>query len=158
MKTKICSLLIILLFASAINAQSDKKNSGKDLFGSKTGSMNDLMGQVVKGINTSSFTAGKTGKNDILGMLKGVGATDYLKYASIAGTLAGSLKGSAFLPDWANQKDGILDKLNTAGSIADVAGGMSGLLGNLNPLSLSKKLKGNIGSINTALGILSMIK
>ena len=91
-------------------------------------------------------------------MLSGVGATDYLKYASIAGSLAGSLKGTAFLPDWAGEKDGVLDMLQQAGSIADVAGGVSGLLGNINPASLTKSMKKNMGSVTSALKILSMLK
>ncbi len=153
MKAKICLLIVVLFVASIANAQNDskkKKSSSMDLSG--------LMGQVISGMKSSSFTDGKAGKNEVLGMLSGIDASDYLKYASVAGSLAGALKSTSFLPGWATQKDGVLDKLQQAGSIADVAGGMSGLVGNLNPSSMSKGLKGNLGTISTALGILSMIK
>ncbi|MFZ1320373.1 MAG: hypothetical protein WAT71_02335 [Ignavibacteria bacterium] len=157
MKTKFILMLLISFFAVSINAQKDSGKDITNLVGSQV-NMGDLMGKLVKGVKTSSFTDGKTGKNDILGMLSGVGATDYLKYASIAGSLAGSLKGTAFLPDWAGEKDGVLDMLQQAGSIADVAGGVSGLLGNINPASLTKSMKKNMGSVTSALKILSMLK
>ncbi|HAY34291.1 MAG TPA: hypothetical protein PK536_06925 [Ignavibacteria bacterium] len=170
MKTILTAVVFIFIFSTGfINGQTDdtkgksdskSKNSTNDIINSlgKQAGINSLMGQFVKGINTSSFTGGKSGKNDILSMLSGVDATDYIKYASIAGSLAGALKGTSFLPDWANQKDGILDQLQNAGSIADVAGGVLGLSNMLNPSSFSKGFKKNKSSWTSALGILSMIK
>jgi len=170
MKSILTLALILFTFSSAVvNSQTDttkgksdskSKNSTNDIINSlgKQAGINSLMGQFVKGINTSSFTGGKSGKSDILGMLSGVDATDYIKYDSIAGTLAGALKGTSFLPDWANQKDGILDQLQNAGSIADVAGGVLGISSLLDPSSLSKGFKKNKNSWTSALGILSMIK
>jgi hypothetical protein len=158
MKTKVLTILFsIFLFVSAVNAQKDKTKSITDIVGSSV-NMGNVMGSLVNGITSSSFTGGKAGKKDLLNQLSGVNATDYLKYASVAGELAGALKGTAFLPDWASQKDGILDKIQSAASIADVAGGVSGMLGMLNPSSLTKSFKKKQSSITSALNVLSMMK
>lgn len=157
MKTKISILLFLVLLTTSAYSQSDGLKGITNMMGSQL-NMGDVMGQLVNGVKSSAFTGGKTGKSDIVSMLSGVNPTDYLKYASIAGSLAGSLKGSSFLPGWADKKDGVIDQLTKAGSMADVAGGVSGLLGNLSPSVLSKGLKGNVGTLTTALGILSAIK
>src|SRR5262245_10662662 len=120
MKTKILAFSLILIFTAAIGAQD----------------MGSLLGQVVNGVKSSSFSSGKSGKDDIISQLNNVKGGDYLGYASVAGSLAGSLKDAAFLPDWATQKDGVLDKIKGAGDMADVAGGLLGVVGNLNPKSL----------------------
>ena len=105
MKTYFNIFLFLIFLTGIAGAQSDdsktktnKKSGNIDNLISQTG-LNGLMGQFVKGINTSSFSDGKTGKNEVLGMLKGVNASDYLKYAGVIGSLAGALKGSAFLRD-----------------------------------------------------------
>lgn len=146
---------LLFAFSSGINAKNDPAKINVNNSGMQFG-IGDIMGQLIGGLKTNSFSDGKTGKNDLLGMIGGIGSSDYLKYASLAGSLAGALKGSAFLPDWANQKDGILDKLQTAGNIADVAGGVSGILGFINPKSF--KSKGKQSSLITALGLLSKFK
>lgn len=163
MKSKFLFLFIILIFASGSFAQSDKTKSNSttksisDAIGSQM-NMGDVMGSLVNGIKPSAFDLGSTGKTDLLNQLSGVPVTDYLKYGAIAGELAGALKGSSFLPGWASQKDGIMDQLTKAGSIAEVAGGVSGLLGNLDPSSLTKGFKKKKSSITSALGILSLLK
>ncbi|HMS34950.1 MAG TPA: hypothetical protein PKC91_12785 [Ignavibacteria bacterium] len=163
MKSKFLSLLVFIVFASGAFAQNDKTKSNNttksitDAIGSQM-NMGDVMGSLVNGIKPSAFDLGSTGKTDLLNQLSGVPVTDYLKYGAIAGELAGALKGSSFLPGWASQKDGIMDQLTKAGSIADVAGGVSGLLGNLDPSSLTKGFKKKKSSITSALGILSLLK
>ncbi|MBK8550705.1 MAG: hypothetical protein IPL53_06450 [Ignavibacteria bacterium] len=158
MKVKALVVLFSLFFlVTGIKAQNDPLKSITDIVGSQMG-MGDVMGSLVNGIKPSSFTSGKSGKKDLINQLSGIKATDYLQYTSVAGQLAGALKGTSFLPGWASQKDGILDQLQSAGSMADVAGGVSGLLGNINPSSLSSGFKKNQSSITSALGILSMIK
>lgn len=163
MKSKFLFLLVFIVFASGAFAQNDKTKSNNttksitDAIGSQM-NMGDVMGSLVNGIKPSAFDLGSTGKTDLLNQLSGVPVTDYLKYGAIAGELAGALKGSSFLPGWASQKDGIMDQLTKAGSIADVAGGVSGLLGNLDPSSLTKGFKKKKSSITSALGILSLLK
>jgi hypothetical protein len=163
MKSKILILVGLFIFVTGAYAQNDKTKSNDplksitDVVGSQM-NMSDVMGSVVNGIKPSAFDLGSSGKTDLLNQLSGIPATDYLKYGAIAGELAGALKGSSFLPGWASQKDGIMDQLTKAGSIADVAGGVSGILGNLNPSSLTKGFKKKQSSITSALGILSMIK
>lgn len=157
MKTKLIILLFIFLSPLFVKAQDDPMKGIIDAVGSQVG-LNDLMGQFVGGIKPSAFLSGKTGKSDMLGLLSKVNPTDYLQYASIAGQLAGSLKGTSFMPDWANQKDGILDQLTKAGSISDVAGGVLGLSNMINPGSFTKGFKKNKSSFTDALNILSMVK
>ncbi len=163
MKSKFLFLFVFLIIAAGTFAQSDKTKSNNttksitDAIGSQM-NMGDVMGSLVNGIKPSAFDLGSTGKTDLLNQLSGVPVTDYLKYGAIAGELAGALKGSSFLPGWASQKDGIMDQLTKAGSIADVAGGVSGLLGNLDPSSLTKGFKKKKSSITSALGILSLLK
>ena len=157
MKAKILLLLCIFLFSLNVKAQNDPVKSITDMVGSKA-DIGSLMGTMVNGIKPSAFTSGKSGKSDLISQLSGINATDYLKYASVAGELAGMLKGTSFLPSWASQKDGVLEKLQSAGSIADVAGGMGGLLGNLDPSALTKGFKKNKSSVSSALNVLSMIK
>lgn len=151
MKIKVLIVLFSLfVLTTGIKAQNDPLKS--------IAGMGDVMGILVNGIKPSAFTSGKSGKKDLISQLSGIKATDYLQYASFAGQLAGALKGTSFLPGWASQKDGILDQLQSAGSMADVAGGVSGLLGNINPGSLSSGFKKKQSSITSALGILSMMK
>lgn len=163
MKSKILIVIGFFIFAAGTYAQNDKsKNSDPtkgitDVIGSQM-NMGDVMGSLVNGIKPSAFDLGSSGKNDLLNQLSGIPVTDYMKYATVAGELAGSLKGSSFLPSWASQKDGIMDQLTKAGSIAEVAGGVSGLLGNLDPSAFTKSFKKKKGSITSALGILSMLK
>lgn len=157
MKTKILFLICILFISGIVKAQKDPLKGVMDAVGSQVG-MGDLMGQLVGGIKNSAFTGGKSGKSDLISKLSGINATDYMQYASVLGSLAGSLKGTSFLPSWASQKDGVLDKLQQAGSIADVAGGMSGILGNLSPNVLKGSFKDNLGTFNSALGLLSKVK
>lgn len=142
MKTKIFILSFILFFAAAVKAQD----------------MGDIMNQVVKGVKNSAYTSGKSGKNDVISQLNNIKSDDYLGYASVAGSLAGSLKEAAFLPDWATQKEGVLDNLQKAGSMAEVAGGVLDVVKNLNPKMLSGGLKGNMPLITSALGLLSKSK
>lgn len=163
MKSKFLFLFVFLIIASGAFAQSDKtksNNTTKSITDAISSQMNmgDVMGSLVNGIKPSAFDLGSTGKTDLLNQLSGVPVTDYLKYGAIAGELAGALKGSSFLPSWASQKDGIMDQLTKAGSIAEVAGGVSGLLGNLDPSSLTKGFKKKKSSITSALGILSLLK
>ncbi len=157
MKTKILSLIFILFLASFSRAQDDPLKGITNVLGSNTG-MGSLMGSLVGGIKSSSFTGGKSAKKDLISQIAGVKSSDYLQYASYAGELAGMLKGAAFLPDWANKKDGVLDQLKTAGSIADVAGGVGSLAGMLNPGSLTGSFKKNQSSWSSALNVLSMLK
>lgn len=163
MKSKFLLLICFIIFASGSFAQNDKSKSNDalknitDAVGSQM-SIGDVMGSLVNGIKPSAFDLGSSGKTDLLNQLSGIPVTDYMKYASVAGELAGSLKGSSFLPSWASQKDGIMDQLTKAGSIADVAGGVSGLLGNINPSSFTKSFKKKQSSITSALGILSLLK
>src|SRR4030095_3671662 len=117
MKTKILILTLTLFFVSITKAQD----------------MGNLLGQIVNGVKTSAYNNGKDGKNDIISQLNNVKSGDYLGYASVAGSLAVSLKEAAFLPDWSTQKDGVLDRIKQAGSMADVAGGGLGGGGNFNP-------------------------
>jgi len=163
MKSKILIVIGFFIFATGAYAQNDKTKSNDptkgitDMIGSQM-NMGDVMGSLVNGIKPSAFDLGSSGKTDLLNQLSGIPVTDYMKYATVAGELAGSLKGSSFLPSWASQKDGIMDQLTKAGSIAEVAGGVSGLLGNLDPSALTKSFKKKKGSITSALGILSMLK
>lgn len=142
MKTKILAFSLILFFASTAIAQD----------------MGSLLGQVVNGVKTSSYSNGKSGKNDIISQLNNVKGGDYLGYASVAGSLAGSLKDVAFLPDWATKKDGVLSSIQKAGSMADVAGGLLGVVGNLNPKSLTSGFKKNKTLVTSGLDILSKMK
>lgn len=160
MKSKILIALLGLIFilsGTSVKSQIDPLKGVMDAVGAPAG-VNELLGQFIGGIKPSAFTSGKTGKSDILKMLSGVDATDYLKYASVAGDLAGSLKETAFLPDWANKKDGVLDQLTKASSIADVAGGVLGLSSFINPSSFSKGFKKNKSSWTDALNLLSLVK
>lgn len=158
MKTKIFLSLFCLMFIfSGAQAQKDPVNDIIKSVGSQA-SMGSLMGTMVNGIKPSAFMDGKTGKNDIIKQLSGIDATDYLKYASVAGELAGVLKSTAFLPDWANKKDGILDQITNASSIANVAGGLVGMTSLLNPSSLTKGFKKNQNSWKSAMDVLSLIK
>lgn len=149
--------LIFILSGTNVKSQTDPLKGVMDAVGATSG-INDLIGQFVGGIKPSAFTSGKSGKSEILGMLSGVDATDYLKYASVAGDLAGSLKETAFLPDWADKKGGVLDQLTKASSIADVAGGVLGLSSFINPSSFSKGFKKNKSSWTNALNLLSAVK
>ena len=142
MKTKILVFSLILFFVSASRAQD----------------MGSLLGQVVNGVKNSAFTSGKSGKDDVISKLNNVKGGDYLGYASVAGDLAGSLKDAAFLPDWATQKDGALDKIKEAGSMADVAGGLLGVVKNLDPKSLTKGFKKNKTLVTAGLDVLSKMK
>ena len=158
MKTKIFVLLCLFLFSHNVKAQNDALKGITDMVGSNA-NIGSLMGTMVNGIKPSAFTNGKAGKSDLISQLTGIkGADDYLKYASVAGEMAGMLKGTSFLPGWASQKDGVLDKLQSAASIADVVGGLGGLLGNLDPSALTKGFKKNKSSVSSALNVLSMIK
>ncbi|MFZ1322585.1 MAG: hypothetical protein WAT71_13595 [Ignavibacteria bacterium] len=164
MKTYFNIFLFLIFLTGIAGAQSDdsktktnKKSGNIDNLISQTG-LNGLMGQFVKGINTSSFSDGKTGKNEVLGMLKGVNASDYLKYAGVIGSLAGALKGSAFLPDWASNESGVLDQLQNAASIADVAGGLLEMSSMLDPSSFTKSFKKKKSSWSSALNALSFLK
>jgi len=158
MKTKIALFIFSLMFiASGIKAQKDPLKGIMDAVGSQA-NIGSLMGGLVKGIKPSAFADGKTGKNGILGMLSGVNSSDITKYASIAGTLAGVLKSTSFLPDWANKKDGVLDQITKASSIANVAGGLLGLTSMLNPSSLSSGFKKNQNTWTNAMNVLSLIK
>lgn len=158
MKTNfIVVILSIFLLTSISYAQNKSTKSITDLVTSEV-DMGKTMGSIVNGLKNSSFTSGKAGKKDLISQLSGIKGTDYLQYATIAGELAGSLKESAFLPDWASQKDGILDKIQTASSIADVAGGLSGIFGLLSPDSMGKNLLKNKSSISSALNVLSLLK
>lgn len=157
MKTKILLLLCIFLFSQNIKAQNDPLKGITDVVGSQIG-MGSLMGQLVKGIKPSSFIGGKSGKSDLISQVSSIGSSDYLKYASVLGTLAGSLKGSSFLPEWADKKDGVLDQLKNAGSIADVATGTSSMLGMLDPSALTGSFKKNQGTYKDALNLLSKSK
>lgn len=158
MKTKIFLSLFCLIFIfSGAQAQKDPVNDILKSVGSQS-NMGSLMGTMVNGIKPSAFMDGKTGKNDIIKQLSGIDATDYLKYASVAGELAGVLKSTAFLPDWANKKDGILDQITNASSIANVAGGLVGMTSLLNPSSLTKGFKKNQNSWKSAMDVLSLIK
>jgi|SRR4030095_2476845 len=142
MKTKIFILSLTLFFTAASIAQD----------------MGNLMGQIVNGVKNSAYTTGKTGKDDIISKLNNVKSNDYLGYASVAGSLAGSLKDAAFLPDWATKKDGVLEKIQQAGSMADLAGGVLGVVGNLNPKSLTSGFKKNKSLVTSGLDILSKMK
>jgi hypothetical protein len=142
MKTKILAFSLIVFFVSTLGAQD----------------MGSLLGQVVNGVKSSAFSNGKSGKSDIISQLNNVKGGDYLGYASVAGSLAGSLKDAAFLPDWATQKGGVLERLQEAGSMADVAGGLLGVVGNLNPKSLTKDFKKNKPLIKSGLEIMSKMK
>src|SRR4030095_8101526 len=142
MKTKILAVSLILFFTTTIGAQE----------------MGNLLGQIANGVKTSSYTNGKTGKKDIISQLNNVKSGDYLGYASVAGSLAGSLKDAAFLPDWATKKAGVLEKIQQAGSMADVAGGLLGVVGNLNPKSLTSGFKNNKSLVTTGLDVLSKMK
>lgn len=154
MRKKFLTLVCILFFTSSIYAKTDPLT---DMSGRQSG-LGSLLGTLVSGINSSSFTSGKSAKKDLISQIAGTKTSDYLQYASLAGQLAGMLKSTSFLPDWASKKDGVLDQLQTAGSIADVAGGLGGLVGNLNPSSLSSSFKKNKSSFTTALNVLSMMK
>src|SRR4030095_17022008 len=142
MKTKILILTLTLFFVSITRAQD----------------MGNLLGQIVNGVKTSAYNNGKDGKNDIISQLNNVKSNDYLGYASVAGSLAGSLKEAAFLPDWATKKDGVLEKIQQAGSMADLAGGVLGVVGNLNPKSLTSGFKKNKSLVTSGLDILSKMK
>ncbi|HQY21163.1 MAG TPA: hypothetical protein PK294_06865 [Ignavibacteria bacterium] len=157
-------LFLIFIISGIAGAQTDnskgdtkKKSKSNDFLNSQTG-LNSLMGQFVKGINNSSFSDGKTGKNEVLGMLKGVNTSDYLKYAGIVGSLAGALKGTSFLPDWASNESGVLDQLQNAASIADVAGGLLEMSSMLDPSSFTKSFSKKKSSWSSALNVLSMLK
>jgi len=120
--------------------------------------MGNLLGTLVNGIKPNAFTSGKSAKKDLVSQISGTKTSDYLQYASLAGQLAGMLKSTSFLPDWAIKKDGVLDQLQTAGSIADVAGGVGSLVGMLNPSSLTSGFKKKQSTWSTALNALSMFK
>lgn len=154
MKAKILALVCILFFTSTIIAKNDPVT---DMTVKQSG-IGSLMGTLVSGINSSAFTSGKSAKKNLISQIAGTKATDYMQYASLAGELAGMLKGTSFLPDWASKKDGVLDQLQTAGSVADVAGGLGGLVGSLDPSALSSSFKKNKSSFTTALNVLSMMK
>lgn len=157
-KFLILPLFIFLIMSSdGIKAQDDPVKGIIDMVGKQAG-MNDLLGQFVNGIKPSAFSSGKSGKNDILNMLSGINASDYMQYASLAGTLAGALKGTSFLPDWASKKDGILDQITKAASIADVANGVLGFSNMIDPKNFSKSFKKKKGSWDSALNVLSMVK
>jgi hypothetical protein len=157
MKTKIVLLLCIFFSLQNVKAQDNPLKGITDMVGSQAG-LGSLMGTMVKGIKPSAFTSGKTAKTDLISQLTGTKTSDYMQYASIAGELAGSLKETSFLPGWASQKDGILDQIQKAGSIAEVAGGVGSLVGMLNPSSLTSGFKKNKSSWTSALNILSMVK
>ncbi len=158
MKAKILIIFLGILFLTAgLKAQNDPLKSITDAVGSQMG-MGDVMSSLVNGIKPSAFTSGKSAKKDLIGQLTGVNMSDVTQYASIAGELAGALKETSFLPGWATQKDGVLDQIKSAASIADLAGGVSGLLGNINPSALTKGFKKNQSSITSALDILSKMK
>jgi len=151
---------LLMFFSSAeLKAQKDKDplKGALDMVGKQAG-MNDLMGQFLKGINNNAFTSGKSGKKDLLNKLSGIDATDYLQYASVAGDLAGALKGTSFLPDWASKKDGVLDQIKSAASIADVAGGVLDMSKMIDPGMFSKGFKKNMGTWTSALSLLSLVK
>ncbi|MEO8210999.1 MAG: hypothetical protein ABI840_10590 [bacterium] len=157
MKTKILFLLCVFFISTSLKAQNDPVKDITKMMGSKSG-MGSLMGTLVNGIKPNAFTSGKSAKKDLISQLAGTKTTDYLQYASLAGQLAGALKGSSFLPDWANKKDGVMDQLQKAGSIADVAGGVGSLAGMLNPSSLTGGFKKNQSTWTTALNALSLLK
>lgn len=150
-------LFALILSSANLKAQDDQLKGIIDAVGKQAG-MNDLMGQFVNGIKPSAFTSGKSGKNDVLKMLSGINASDYTQYAALAGTLAGSLKGSSFLPDWANKKDGVLDQITKAASIAEVANGVLGLSNMISPSSFTSSFKKKKGSWTDALSLLSLVK
>lgn len=159
---KITILFPLILFAvllSSVNlkAQDDQLKGMIDAVGKQAG-MNDLMGQFVNGIKPSAFSTGKTGKNDILKSLSGINVSDYMQYAALAGTLAGALKSTSFLPDWASKKDGVLDQITNASSIAETANGLLGLSSMIDPDSFTKSFKKKKGSWSDALTVLSMMK
>ncbi|MEO8666747.1 MAG: hypothetical protein ABI462_14745 [Ignavibacteria bacterium] len=155
---KILFLLCIFFIATVSNAKNDNSKIAPIKETTAQVSLGSVMGTILNGIKSSAFESGSSGKSDLISQLSGAGASDYLQYGAIAGQLAGALKGSSFLPDWANKKDGILDQLTKAGSIAEVAGGVSGIVGLLNPGSLTKGFKKQKSSVTSALNILSMIK
>lgn len=160
MKTKhfVFSFLIGFLFVINVKAQNDPIKGIVDILGKQVG-MGDVMGQLVGGIKPSAFNSDwGANKSNFLNELAGTNASDYLKYASLAGQLSGFLKETSFLPGWATQKDGILDQLQKAGSIADVAGGLSSMSSLISPSSLTKSFKKKKGSFDTALGLLSKLK
>ena len=157
MKTKLSVVILSVFLLTSFSFAQKKNKSISDITSSEL-SLGKTMGSLVSGLKSSSFTSGKSGQKDIISQLNGIKGTDYLQYASVAGELAGALKESAFLPDWATQKDGILDKIKDASSIADVAGGLSGMFGLLSPDSMGKKLLKNKSSISSALNILSLLK
>lgn len=158
MKKFIILLCCFLFVSTNIFAQSTKKTKKKKSKTLSTSTMGDIMGTVLNGLNTEAFENGSTGKSDLISQLSGVKGSDFSKYGTIASELAGALKSTSFMPEWATQKDGVLDKLKMAGSIADVAGGMSGLLGAIDPGAMSSGLLKNKNSLMSALSILSMIK
>ena len=160
MNLKILALALIVLFSCSVHAdaQTSSKKSKKKSTTSKQLGMNDVMSQLVNGVKTSSFTDGQAGKDNIMGMLSGIGGSDFLKYGAVAGALAGALNADSFVPGWDGKKDGVLNKLSNAGSMGDVAEGVLGLLGGLDAGSLTSSLLKNKSTITTALGILSLLK
>jgi len=157
MKTLILILLAAFILSPEVKAQNDPVKGITDALGSQAG-MGDLLGQLMGGIKSSAFTGGKSSKSDLLGQLTGIGSSDVSKYGSLVGSLAGSLKETSFLPDWATKKDGVLSQLQTASSIADIAGGTSNLLGMLDPKIFKGGFKKNMGTFTSALGLLSLVK
>jgi hypothetical protein len=157
MKTKFIVVILSIFLLSSFSYAQKKKKSITDIVGSEV-SMGKTMSSIVSGLNNSSFANGKSGKKDLISQLSGIKGTDYLQYASVAGELAGALKETSFLPDWASKKDGILDQIQTASSIAGVASGLSGIFGMLSPDAMGSKLLKNKGSISTALNVLSILK
>ena len=157
MKTKFIVVILSIFLLSSFSYAQKKKKSITNIVGSEV-SMGKTMSSIVSGLNNSSFTNGKSGKKDLISQLSGIKGTDYLQYASVAGELAGALKETSFLPDWASKKDGILDQIQTASSIAGVASGLSGIFGMLSPDAMGSKLLKNKGSISTALNVLSILK
>lgn len=159
MKTKIILAVLCLMFiVKGVKAQTDPLKGIMDAVGSQVG-MGDLMGTLVNGIKPSAFTNGKSGKTDLLGQLSGISnASDYLGYAKVAGDLSGMLKSTSFLPDWAGKKDGILDQIQNASSIASLAGGLSDMTSLLNPSALSGSFKKNKSSFTQGLNLLKLVK
>lgn len=157
MKTKIAiTFCILLIFSNSIvraDFPSNQNSGDKNQLG-----LADILTQVIGGIKPSAFTGGSSVKNDILGAVGDVASSDYVKYASLAGQLAGALKETSFLPGWASQKNGVLDQLKNAGDIADVASGLSGVLGNINPSSFKSSFKKKQTGLKTALDVMSKIK